>query len=234
MLNEILAYSNILVSEDTLNSLINMPRFVYTNLDKIETRRLILFKLGLHSKTPARGVYIFTYMDTNEKYVGSSRQLAQRLRGYFNQTHKISLVIPLINKSLARFKLEVICLPDYIFRPEIVLEQYFLLDPSFSLNTIKVSNNPSGSIGRPLFMYNRDKSILYYYTLQPKDFISKLNISHTTFTKHLEKGTYYLGKYLFLREKVPLAEVINMSLPSIALMLQKDRVKLKWQKINAK
>lgn len=144
MLNEILAYSNILVSEDTLNSLINMPRFVYTNLDKIETRRLILFKLGLH-KRPALGVYIFTNMDTNEKYVGSSRQLALRLSGYFNQTHKISLVIPLIKKSLARLKLEVICLPDYIFRPEIVLEQYFLLDPSFSLNTIKVSNK-SGSI----------------------------------------------------------------------------------------
>lgn len=80
-------------------------------------------------------------------------------------------------------------------------------------------------------MYNRDKSILYYYTLQPLDFISKLNISQTTFTKHLEKGTYYLGKYLFLREKVPSGEVINMSLPSIALMLQKDRVKLKWQKV---
>lgn len=71
----------------------------------------------------------------------------------------------------------------------------------------------------------RDKSILYYFTLQQKDFISKLNISHFTFTKHLEKGTYYLGKYLFLREKVKTAEVIDMTLPDIALMLQKDRVK---------
>ena len=80
-------------------------------------------------------------------------------------------------------------------------------------------------------MYNRDKSILYYYTLQQQDFISKLNISHTTFTKHLSKGTYYLGKYLFLREKVKTAEVLFMTLPSIALMLQKDRVKFKL-KIN--
>lgn len=234
VLNEILAYSNILVSEDTLNSLINMPRFVFTNLDKIETRRLIQDKLGLpHSKTQVRGVYIFTCIDTNEKYVGSSCQLALRLRGYFNQTHKISgKLIPLIKaKSLASFKLEVICLPDYSeFRPEIVLEQYFLLDPSFKLNTIKVSNNPSGSTSKPLYMYNRDKSILYYYTLQQKDFISKLNISHFTFTKHLEKGTYYLGKYLFLREKVKTAELINKTLPDIALMLQKDRVKFNKNK----
>ena len=70
--------------------------------------------------------------------------------------------------------------------PDIVLEQYYLLDPSFNLNTIKVSNNPSGSGAKPLYMYNRDKSILYYFTLQQKDFISKLNISHSTFTKHLE------------------------------------------------
>jgi len=236
VLNEILAYSNILVSEDTLNSLINMPRFVFTNLDKIETRGLIQDKLGLpplRGKTQIRGVYIFTCIDTNEKYVGSSSQLAFRLRGYFNQTHKISgKLIPLIKaKSLASFKLEVICLPDYPeFRPEIVLEQYFLLDPSFNLNTIKVSNNPSGSSSKPLYMYNRDKSILYYFTLQQKDFISKLNISHFTFTKHLEKGTYYLGKYLFLREKVKTAEVINIPLPDIALMLQKDRVKFNKNK----
>lgn len=66
--------------------------------------------------------------------------------------------------------------------------------------------------------------ILYYFTTQQKYFISKLNISHFTFTKHLTKGTYYLGKYLFLREQVDTAKVTNMLLPDIALMLQKDRV----------
>lgn len=234
VLNEILAYSNILVSEDTLSSLISMPRFVFTNLDSIETRCLIQDKLGLpHSKTQVRGVYIFTCLETNQKYVGSSSQLAFRLRGYLNQTHKSSgRLIPLIKaKSLANFKLEVICLPDYPeFRPEIVLEQYFLLDPSFSLNTIKVSNNPSGSSSKPLYMYNRDMSILYYFTSQQKDFISKLNISHFTFTKHLEKGTYYLNKYIFTREKIDSAICTAMSLPDLALMLQIDRVKFNKNK----
>lgn len=211
-----------------------MPRFVFTNLDKIETRRLIQDKLGLpHSKIQPRGVYIFTCLDTNEKYVGSSSQLALRLRGYLNQTHQNSgKLIPLIKaKSLASFKLEVICLPNYPeFRPEIVLEQFFLLDPSFSLNTIKVSNNPSGSAAKPLFMYNRDKSILYYSTRQQIDFISKLNISHVTFTKHLTKGTYYLGKYLFLRQLVDTAKVTSMTLPELAIMLQKDRLKFNKNK----
>ena len=65
VLNEILAYSNILVSEETFNSLINMPRIVFNDLHKKETRTLIEDKLGLpHSKTQLRGVYIFTCLDT--------------------------------------------------------------------------------------------------------------------------------------------------------------------------
>jgi hypothetical protein len=73
-------------------------------------------------------------------------------------------------------------------------------------------------------MYNRDKSILYYHSSQQKDFISKLSISHFTFTKHLENGTFYLGKYLFLREKIDSAKAIDMTLAEIALMLKRDRV----------
>jgi hypothetical protein len=233
VLNEILAYSNLLVSEETLKSLLNMPRLVFNDLHKKDTRDLIYNKIGLpHSKIQQRGVYIFTYLDTHQKYVGSSSVLALRLRNYFNQTLKNSgKLIPLIEKGLSRFKLEIICLPNYPeLKPEIVLEQYYLLDPSFNLNTIRVSNNPSGSTAKPLFLYNRDQSILYYYTLQQKDFISKLNIDHTTFTKHLTNGTYYLGKYLFLRERIETAKVTAMTLPEIAIMLQQDRVKFNRSK----
>ena len=110
--------------------------------------------------------------------------------------------LPLLNKeSFFNFTLEIIPLyNNYSFRSEIVLEQFFvvfLLDPSFNLNTIKVANNPSGSNAKPLYMYNRDKSVLYYYSTQQKDFIVNLNISHFTFTKHLNKGSYYIGKFLF-------------------------------------
>jgi hypothetical protein len=114
---------------------------------------------------------------------------------------------------------------NYDFRPEIVLEQYYLLDPSFSLNTVKVANNPSGSNAKPLFMYNRDKTILYYYSMQQKDFINKLNIHYVTFNKHLNNGTYYLGKYFFSREQVLTAKVKEMSVLKLVSMLEKDRIK---------
>lgn len=91
--------------------------------------------------------------------------------------------------------MEIIPLYDnYEFRSEIVLEQYYLLDSSFKLNTVRVVNKPSGSKAKALYMYNREKSILYYFSMQQKDFITNLNIHYVTFNKHLNKGTYYLDR----------------------------------------
>lgn len=154
------------------------------------------------SKIQIPGVYIFKHKFKNLKYVGSSSQLAIRLYRYLNYKHLlIGKFIPLLHKDkLSNFTLEIIPLVNnFSFKSEIVLEQYFLLDPSFNLNTVKVANNPSGSNAKPLFMYNRDKTILYYSSTQQKDFIINLNISHFTFSKHLNKGSYYLGKYIFSR-----------------------------------
>ena len=114
---------------------------------------------------------------------------------------------------------------------------------SFTLNTIRVANNPSGSNAKSLYMYNRDMSILYYSSTQQIDFIRKFNIHHTTFTKHLNSGTYYLapaaaarlgppkaGKYLFLREPVLTAKVKDMNDSDLSLMLEKDRFKFNINK----
>lgn len=81
-----------------------------------------------------------------------------------------------------------------------------------------------------IYMYNRDKSILYYSILDVKEFLVKLNIQVNTFNKHLEKGTYYLGKYLFSREYSSAAKLKNMSISELALMLNKDRVKFKQKR----
>jgi hypothetical protein len=106
-----------------------------------------------------------------------------------------------------------------------VLEQYYLLDPSFNLNTVRVANNPSGSNAKPLCLYNRDKTILYYSSMQQIDLINNLNIHYVTFNKHLKNGTYYLGKYLFSREPILTAKAKEISILDLALTLEKDRVK---------
>ena len=227
VINEILAYCKISISEVILNRLINVPSILIKNLDTNESKKILKDNIGSpSSKLQVPGLYIFTHKITGDKYVGSSSQLAIRLSGYLNYTHKpIGKFVPLLLKDkLSNFTLEVIPLVDnYKFRSEIVLEQYYLLDPSFNLNTVRVANNPSGSNAKSLFMYNRDKTILYYSSTQQKDFIINLNISHFTFSKHLKNGSYYLGKYLFTREAELHAKVKDISIIKLALQLEKDR-----------
>lgn len=228
-INEILAYCNISVTDDYLKDLLNTPSFTLSDLNnKSMTKKILKDKLGLpHGKQKIPGIYIFTHLTSGRKYVGSSIELALRLNGYINLTHKESgLLIPLLKEEkLKNFSLQVFPFYDnYTKGSEIVLEQYYLLDPNFSLNTIRVANNPSGSNAKSLFMYNRDMSILYYSSTQQIDFIRKFNIHHVTFTKHLNNGTYYLDKYLFLREPVLTAEVKNINDSDLFLMLEKDRL----------
>jgi len=228
-IHEILAYCNIKITEQELKSLINTISFTLTNLNKKSiTKEILNNKLGLpNSKKRIPGIYIFTHINTGRKYVGSSSQLAFRLNGYINLSHRENgLLIPLLKKEgLKNFSLEVFPFYDnYIKGSEIALEQYYLLHPSFTLNTIRVANNPSGSTSKSLFMYNRDMSILYFSSTQQINFIRKLNIHHTTFSKHLVNRTFYLGKYLFSREPVLTAKVKDMSDLDLALLLEKDRV----------
>lgn len=229
IINDILAYCNIKITDKILNDLLNTSRFVLNDLDKDESIKTLKDKIGSPTaKIQTPGVYIFKNKKTGQKYVGSSSQLAVRLNGYFKDRHRaIGKLVPLLKGgNLTNFALEVIPLKNnFEFRSEIVLEQYYLLDPSFNLNTVKVANNPSGSNAKPLYMYNRDKTILYYSSMQQKDFITNLNIHYVTFNKHLKNGTYYLGKYLFSRETVLTAKVKEISILDLTLMLEKDRVK---------
>ncbi len=230
IINDILAFANIKITDKDLNQLINSPRLIINDL----TNKLLIENLWIQIGKPRSniknaGVYIFTHKETGDKYVGSSSDLSRRIDYYLNENNKIRIrgngkFTPLIVKDKSKFTLDII-LTNYFPRAEMVLEQYFLLDPNFNLNTIRVSNNPSGSNSKALYMYNRDKSILYHSSTEQLDFITKLNIAHATFTKHLNNGTYYLGKYFFSRELVHTAKNLNMTLSDLTLQLQKDRIR---------
>lgn len=218
----------ITITNKELNALLQLPPITFTHLSSHHVILNMIRKAsGVTGKHYIPGIYIWTHQPTGSKYVGSSSNLPARLRGYFLQTHKplgkfISL---LYTTPISEWTLQVtfVSLANG-FKPQHVLEQYYLLDMSFNLNTIRVVNNPSGSNAQALYMYNRDQSILYFASTQQIDFINTLNIHHTTFTKHLEKGTYYLGKYLFSRDIVLTAKVIEMTPLDLAMLLESDRM----------
>jgi len=62
-----------------------------------------------------------------------------------------------------------------------------------------------------------------YYSATKQE-IKELNIHHTTLTNHLEKGTYYLKKYVFSRDDIGGAKAVGMSIAEVKAMLEQDRV----------
>lgn len=79
-----------------------------------------------------------------------------------------------------------------------------------------------------LFMYNRDKTILYHCTENIKEFSVSLKIHRDTLNKHIDKGTYYLGKYS-LSDKLYSSVLVfkDLSISELNSMLNKDREKFK-------
>jgi hypothetical protein len=75
-------------------------------------------------------------------------------------------------------------------------------------------------------MYTKDLSELIYYSDVQEDFIFKLRIHHTIFTKSLKTGTYYLDKYVFTDKPIVNAKENNYSLAEINKMLDKDRLEV--------
>jgi hypothetical protein len=72
-------------------------------------------------------------------------------------------------------------------------------------------------------MYNRDKTILYYFTYDQNDFVINLKIHLKTLKKHLNNETYYLRRYSFSRKLVETARNLDLSLVDLRLKLNKER-----------
>jgi hypothetical protein len=112
-----------------------------------------------------------------------------------------------------------------------------LLHSEFNLNTLKVVNDFSGARAKPLFMYTKDFAELIYSSDVQEDFIFKLRIHHTVFSKSLNTGAYYLDKYIFTDKPFVGAKETNMSVTDVCTMLDKDRLeiqKAKGRKVSIK
>lgn len=233
--NKVLAFADINITQPMLKEILNRPRLEFSNLDSNTIKSdYFLQNIGtVRGKIQVPGVYIWTHLSTGDKYVGSSSTLARRLIGYFNGTHKdTGKLIPLIKKEgVGAFKLQVIPLIEsYSVNQELSLEQYFLLHPEFSLNTLKVVNNFSGARAKPLYMYTKDFSELIYSSDVQEDFIFKLGVHHSIFSKSLKTGAYYLDKYVFTDKPIVGAKENNLSITEINNLLDKDRVEIQKTK----
>lgn len=237
--NRVLSFTQIQITQQRLEELLNRSRLEFTNLDSNTIKSDYFLKnIGTYrGVVQIPGVYIWTYLPTGDKYVGSSSKLAQRLIGYFNCSHKdTGKLIPLIKKEgVNAFNLQVIPIADnYTKYQEQCLEQYFLLHPEFTLNTLRISNSITGGRAKPLYMYTKDFSRLIYSSGIQEDFIFKLGIHHTIFSKSIKTGETYLDKYIFTDYPVLDAIENELSLTEVLSLLSQDRAeaeKAKGRKI---
>lgn len=233
--NKVLAFANIAITQSELDEILNRARLEFSNLDSGTTRSdYFLQNIGtVRGKIQVPGVYIWTHLSTLEKYVGSSSALARRLTGYFNGTHKTTgKFIPLLkSEGVGAFKLEVIPLIEsYEVNQELSLEQYFLLHPEFNLNTLKVVTDFSGARAKSLYMYTKDFKKLIYSSDVQEDFIFKLRVHHSIFSKSLKTGASYLDKYIFTDKPYVGAIETNMSETDVSIMLDNDRLEIQKAK----
>jgi group I intron endonuclease len=233
--NKVLAFANIAITQSKLDEILDRARLEFSNLDSGTTRSdYFLQNIGtVRGKIQVPGVYIWTHLSTGDKYVGSSSALARRLIGYFNGTHKTTgKLIPLLkSEGVSAFKLKVIPLIEsHEVNQELSLEQYFLLHPEFNLNTLKVVTDFSGARAKSLYMYTKDFKELIYSSDVQEDFIFKLRIHHSVFSKSLKTGASYLDKYIFTDKPCAGARETNMSETDVSTMLDNDRLEIQKTK----
>lgn len=162
--------------------------------------------------------------------MGSSTQLSRRLIGYIKGTHnEVGKFIPLLYKDgLKAFNLKVLILKeDYEPNLELLIEQYYLLQKEYNLNTLKIVNSIIGARSKALFMYNMDCTELIYSSSIQEDFIFNLGIHHSIFSDCLLTGELYLNKYKFTNELIDKAKNKDMSLEEVKIMLDNDRLEFK-------
>jgi hypothetical protein len=172
------------------------------------------------------GVYIFIHNNTGHKYVGSSNLLRRRMDYYFKGDFPlVGKLLPLLHKEgLKAFKLIIFKLDSNIFSNQdaLILEQYYLLNKEFNLNTLRVVNAGS-SKGDPVYVYDLTCSTLYYHAKSNIELKRVLKIHTKTSKKYVDSKIPYLNKFLLLSYYIPTALTSNISVDKLVDIMQKER-----------
>lgn len=74
-----------------------------------------------------------------------------------------------------------------------------------------------------LFMYNKDKSILYFSGLKVDFSLLGIYTSNSHISKYINSDLFYLGKYVLTTTEVLTASISDMSISVLVKVLNKDR-----------
>lgn len=227
IINEILLNQNLSVTDFKLEKLLKVKGVeVDLPIDTPEKNQLLAELTGKSNYKGFSGVYFFIHKNTGHKYVGSSNLLRRRMDYYFKGDFPLSgKFLPLLHKEgVKAFKLIIFKLDNNKFsnKDALLLEQYYLLNKEFNLNTLRVVNVGS-SIGDAVYVYDLTCSTLYYHARSKIELKRVLNIHPETSKKYVDSKIPYLNKFLLLSYPVPTASTINIPVEKLVGMMQKER-----------
>jgi hypothetical protein len=227
VLNEILFNQNITVTDLKLKQLLKVKGVeLDLPVSTLENKKLLGELTGKSKYKGFSGVYMFIHKNTGQKYVGSSNLLRRRMDYYFKQDYPLTgKFLPLLHQDgLKAFKLIIFKLDSDIFsnQDSLILEQYYLLNKEFNLNTLKVVNAGS-SKGDAVYVYDLTCSTLYYLAKSKIELKRVLKIHPETTKIYIDSKMPYLNKFLLLSFPIPTALISNISTVELLKIMDKER-----------
>lgn len=209
VINKVLFNQNLRVTDSKLEELLKVKGIEFDlPVSTPENHKLLDELTGKSNYKGFSGVYIFIHRDSGKKYVGSSNLLRRRLDYYFKGDFPlVGKFLPLLHKEgLKAFKLIILKLDHnkFSYQDSLILEQYYLLDKEFNLNTLRVVNAGS-SKGDPVYVYDLACSTLYYHAKSKIELKRVLKIHTETSKKYVDSKIPYLNKFLLLSYPIPTA-----------------------------
>ena len=229
VINKILLNQNLVVTETKLEQLLKVKGVeLDLPISTAKDHKLLDELAGKSIHKGFFGVYFFIHKNTGHKYVGSSNLLRRRMDYYFKGDFSVSPAgkfLPLLhNEGLKAFKLIIFKLDSNTFSRQdaLILEQYYLLNKEFDLNTLRVVNAGS-SIGDPVYVYDLTCSTLYYRAKSKIELKRVLKIHTETSKKFVDYKIPYLNKFLLLSYPIPTASMSNISIKELLGIMEKER-----------
>ena len=136
-----------------------------------------------------------------------------------------SKILPLLHKEgLEAFKLKIFKLDSNIFSNQdaLILEQYYLLNKEFNLNTLRVIN-AGKSKGDAAYVYDLTCSTLYYHAKSSIELKRVLKIHTKTSKIYVDSKIPYLNKFLLLSYPIANTSLSNLSIEGLVDIMQKER-----------
>lgn len=230
IINNVLLNQKVSISQEELDKLLNLSKVKF---DLPITKEIYPALLALIGKSQSRrskaGIYIFTHKTTNSKYVGSSNDLSRRFKQYFEKNvlfnnKTTGLLLPLIEKEgFEAFTLEIIVIPSsYPKYSHCFLEQYYLLDKEFNLNTHKIVNFRINQ-GYKVYLYDLDYKTLYYISNSLNEFCEDLGIHYSSYKKCIVNDSPYLDFFRISKNLITKAVPMNLSHSKVRELITKHR-----------